>query len=286
MLLKGVIVPLSRISYDIMLLVLISNKPINKHNAFSAHFQQIYNGPKISTQALKLLFIRVFYFSRRYLRSTSSKRQFIIMQRPPQPLFLTRQLQGVKPPPGVKIPTLLELVKICSGSTFGPVSGAPYIEGVAYPPENPTVWIKHACSTASWNGVSAQIMAYEALREKSSLARVPGIYCAYELYSKWTYVVMEYVPDKTALDLRERTNNPFEKTHIHETVAYALSELCRIPILNDAIPADIQGLESVNELFHVWPESTMTTPCKNVGELEKRINKVIYSPNLRICRHG
>lgn len=196
----------------------------------------------------------------------------------PQKLDITNVIAGFQPPPGVVLPSLHELVQICNGNPSGPVTGVPYPKGLAYPPGAPTIWIKHKCSPAAWHGVAAQMTAYTKLRELGSSVWVPAIYYAYEISHKWTYIVMQYVPDPNALALAERATTEAERDRIWYQVARALTDIYRIPIPNHPQPANIDGTNIVNPFFSRYQDCMAPRAYSSVAQLQQHINKVLHKP--------
>ncbi|KFY10226.1 hypothetical protein V492_05124 [Pseudogymnoascus sp. VKM F-4246] len=114
----------------------------------------------------------------------------------------TNPYVGIKPPLGVHVPEREELLSsICKKDE--PRAGFPY------PPEAPAFWIKYGYAVY-WNEVCAQTVAYDGLRQIQSSVRAPGVYYAFQ-EGIVTYIVMEYIPGKTALQLLEETHDKVEK---------------------------------------------------------------------------
>lgn len=133
----------------------------------------------------------------------------------------TNPFVGIKPPPGVHVPEREELLgSICVKDE--PRSGFPY------PPEAPIFWIKYGFAVY-WNEVCGQTVAYNGLRQLGSLVRAPGIYYAFK-EGTITYIVMQYIPGKTAKQCLEETQDEAEKEKVYRSMAFAVSELHRIPI--------------------------------------------------------
>ncbi|KFY03592.1 hypothetical protein V490_00120 [Pseudogymnoascus sp. VKM F-3557] len=141
---------------------------------------------------------------------------------------------GIDPPPGIHIPELKEVLRDL-GKTCPPRSF------LAYPTEAPTCWIKYGLSVY-WNEVCAQAVAYEGLRQLGSSVRVPAVYYAFKEHPM-TYIVMEYIPGKTAGECLEESPEQSDKETIYRSIALALSELHRIPIPKDFQnrPAAVSG---------------------------------------------
>ncbi|KFY42565.1 hypothetical protein V494_02351 [Pseudogymnoascus sp. VKM F-4513 (FW-928)] len=148
---------------------------------------------------------------------------------------------GIKPPPGVHVPEREELLSsICTKDE--PRKGFPY------PPEAPTFWIKYG-DAVYWNEVCAQSVAYDGLRQIESSVRAPGVYYAFQ-EGRVTYIVMEYIPGKTALQLLKEAHDEAEKEVILQSIASAVSELHRIPIPESRLrPAAISGGRFRHSIF-------------------------------------
>jgi hypothetical protein len=114
----------------------------------------------------------------------------------------TNPYVGINPPPGVHVPEREELLSsICAERS--PRSGFPY------PPEAPIFWIKYGYAVY-WNEVCAQTVAYNGLRHLESLVRAPGVYYAFKEANS-IYIVMEYIPGKTAKECLEEAQDDTKK---------------------------------------------------------------------------
>ncbi|RFU34128.1 hypothetical protein B7463_g2212, partial [Scytalidium lignicola] len=158
---------------------------------------------------------------------------------------VTNEYRGLQPPLGVQIPSPDELVKLCTAE-----DPRGYNMGLAYPPENPVFWIKYGHSVI-WNEIPAQVMARHELQRLGSPVRVPGIFYACEMgkvgfsynfeVNYKSYIVMEYIPGKTAAELLNGIEDPDRREFVYRQIASALSELHRIPVPLDSRPAAIDG---------------------------------------------
>lgn len=178
----------------------------------------------------------------------------------------TNPYVGIKPPPGVRVPELKELLdRIC----VAPTPRACF----AYPPEAPACWIKYGRSVY-WNEVCAQVMAYDGLRQLGSLVRAPAVFYAIEDYPM-TYIVMEYIPGKTAGQCLRESQEQAAKEAIYQSIALALSELHRIPIAAGSRPAAVSGGKIRHSIFD---EQEAPRHYENVQQLEDHINAVSSYP--------
>lgn len=176
---------------------------------------------------------------------------------------------GIKPAPGVRIPEREELLNsICKEPTPR--------TSFAYPPEAPTCWIKYG-RAVYWNEVCAQVVAYDSLRQLGSSVRAPGVFYAFEEYFV-TYIVMEYIPGKTAGQCLKESQDEAAKEVIYRSIALALSELHRIPIPESRLrPAAVSG----GGIRHsVFDELRAPRHYENVQQLEDHINAVSYHPTV------
>lgn len=93
--------------------------------------------------------------------------------------------------------------------------------GRAYPPEAPVLWIKYGRSVI-WNEVTAQATAHKELRGLQSQVKAPAVFYACEMelprrngsevtYCIRSYVVMEYIPGKTAGEWLKVSKTPLER---------------------------------------------------------------------------
>ncbi|OAQ66518.1 aminoglycoside phosphotransferase [Pochonia chlamydosporia 170] len=127
-------------------------------------------------------------------------------------------------------------------------------------------------------------MAHDGLRQMNSPVKAPAMYygcrvaiphksdplnrCAYR-----TYFVMEYVRGKTAAQLLEGAANDEEtKDRIYKQIAFALSELHRIPVPDRSRPAAANGEGIRHGLFS---ENQCGRHYRNVTELETHFNKFL-----------
>lgn len=180
----------------------------------------------------------------------------------------TNPYVGIKPPPGVHVPEREELRdRICA--VDAPRSGFPY------PPEAPTFWIKYGYAVY-WNEVCAQAVAYDGLRQLGSLVRAPGVYYAFHEYPV-TYIVMEYITGKTAGQCLEETHDEAGKEAIYRSIAFAISELHRIPIPESRLrPAAITGGRFRNSIFECDHEAPLH--YESAQQFEDNANAVSSYP--------
>ncbi|KFX88754.1 hypothetical protein V490_07421 [Pseudogymnoascus sp. VKM F-3557] len=174
----------------------------------------------------------------------------------------TNPYVGISPPPGVHVPEREELLRsICEERS--PRSGFPY------PPEAPIFWIKYGFAVY-WNEVCAQTVAYNGLRQIESLVRAPGVYYAFK-EAKSTYIVMEYIPGKTAGQCLKEAEDESGKEIIYRSIALAVTELHRIPIPESRRrPAAITGGVFRHNIFECYLEAGRH--YENTQQLEDHIN--------------
>ncbi|KFZ14334.1 hypothetical protein V501_03289 [Pseudogymnoascus sp. VKM F-4519 (FW-2642)] len=169
---------------------------------------------------------------------------------------------GIEPPPGVHVPQREELLgSICAERS--PRSGFPYL------PEAPTFWIKYGFAVY-WNEVCGQIVAYNGLRQLGSSVRAPGIYYAFKEEMN-TYIVMEYIPGKTAGQCSEESQDEAGREKVCRSIAFAISELHRITIPEESRlrPAAISGGMIRHAIFD---DLEASRHYENVQQLEDHIN--------------
>ncbi|KAK2608478.1 hypothetical protein QQS21_002940 [Conoideocrella luteorostrata] len=158
------------------------------------------------------------------------------------------------------LPTAAELVLLCKE-----VHELGYTSSLAYPPDakSPTFWIKNGHSVI-WNEVPAAYYSCRvAICYKDNLKYSGGP--AYR-----TYVVMDYVQGKTASQLlQDAADDEEAKDRIYEQVAFALSELNRIPVPEGSRPAAVNGGKIRHDLFEF---TVASRPYRNVTELEDHLN--------------
>lgn len=78
--------------------------------------------------------------------------------------------------------------------------------------------------------------------------RAPAVFYAFR-YKSTVYIVMEYIPGRTARKCIEEAKTEAEKEHVMNQVGLSLSELHRIPIASGSRPAAINGGRIRHELF-------------------------------------
>ncbi|CAM1504718.1 Fc.00g023090.m01.CDS01 [Cosmosporella sp. VM-42] len=128
--------------------------------------------------------------------------------------------------------------------------------GLCLSTRSPRSLIKYGGSVI-WNEVAAQAMAHKELRGLRSSVGVPAIFYACELtipgrddkFSCKGYVVMECVHVKTAGESVEGIEESDGKNAIYSRIAFALSELHRIPVPQGVPPTAINGGRIGHSLF-------------------------------------
>lgn len=194
------------------------------------------------------------------------------------PVRMTREWHGSALPLHVTIPlpSPAELVRLCTKShPLGFTIGMPYPDA-----DSPVFWIKY-CSSIIWNELAAQKMAHDGLGELNSPVKVPAVYygCQVTVHigdpDAWpqrrSYVVMEYIPGKTAAQRLKEATDDATKDDIYKQVALALSELHRIPVPQNSRPAAVNGETICNVLFY---DNVASLHYRNVTELEQHFNAV------------
>lgn len=130
-------------------------------------------------------------------------------------------------------------------------------------------------------------MAHEGLRNLESQVRAPAVYygCQVAIPYKdddpggWpahrTYVVMEHVPGRTAAQrLQDAIDDDAMEEFIYAKIAFALSELHRIPVPQDSRPAAVNGGRIRHELFD---DNQASLHYRNISELEQHLDLVRYT---------
>lgn len=200
------------------------------------------------------------------------------------PVYMKKEWYGSILPSNITVPlpTAAELV-----SLYKETNRHGYTIGVPYPPgtEPPVFWIKYGPSIV-WNELAAQKTAHDGLRSLESEIKIPAIYygCQVAIPYKddpngWpahrTYVVMEYVPGRTAAKLLQDAigDNAMEDS-IYAKIAFALSELHRIRVAQDSRPAAVNGGRIRHELFD---DNQASLHYRNISELEQHLDLVRYT---------
>ncbi|KAK3941435.1 hypothetical protein QBC46DRAFT_382684 [Diplogelasinospora grovesii] len=194
----------------------------------------------------------------------------------PGQAHVTKEFRGLDPPPGARIPTPDELVRLCTAE-----HARGYNMGLAYPPESPIFWIKYGTSIV-WNEVLAQTKAHRELHRAGSPVRVPGVFYACEMgalgviynfeVSYKSYIVMEYIPGETAAKLLENVQDSTAKQRVYRGVASALDALYRIPVPLESRPAAVDGGLIRHPLFD---EQQAPRHYQSVEQLEQHLNNFL-----------
>jgi hypothetical protein len=200
------------------------------------------------------------------------------------PVYMKKEWFGSALPSNITVPlpTAAELV-----SLYKETNPHGYTIGVPYPPrtESPVFWIKYGSSVV-WNELAGQKMAHDGLRAVGSQVRAPAVYygCHVAIPYKddpdgWpahlTYVVMEYVPGRTAAQrLQDAVNDDVMRDLVYSRIAFALSELHRIPVRQDSRPAAVNGGRIRHELFD---DNQASLHYRNISELEQHLDLVRYT---------
>lgn len=182
----------------------------------------------------------------------------------PTTISVKKEYRGLDALPGTPVPSIPELLSYCT--VLNP-EHPHYPMGLPYPKEKPVYWIKYG--SYQWNSVPAQVMAYNGLREIHSPVRAPGLFYACLLSNYKTYMVMEYIPGKTAAQLLEGLEDPVEKENIYRKMAFGVHELVRIPVPADSPPAGIDGDIIWHTLFY---EAGAPRQYQTVDQLEQHLN--------------
>ncbi|TWU78814.1 hypothetical protein ED733_007311 [Metarhizium rileyi] len=186
------------------------------------------------------------------------------------------------------LPTPAELIHLCNDA-----SPCGYTSSLAYPPEakSPTYWIKYGNSVV-WNELASLKMAHDGLRSLGSPVKAPDVYYGCRVAISYaddpagvpayrTYLVMEYVRGKTAAQLlQDAADDEVAKDGIYQQIAFALSELHRIPVPDGSRPAAVNGGKIRHEIFD---DNEAPLHYRNVTELEHHLN-VFLSMNKAKCR--
>ncbi|KEZ43533.1 hypothetical protein SAPIO_CDS4441 [Scedosporium apiospermum] len=184
-----------------------------------------------------------------------------------------REYHGLPAPQDIRVPTASKLAALCTG-----IHPRHYNLGLAYPSEAPVFWIKYGPSI-TWNEVPAQVMAYEELRRLSSPVKAPGIFYACDLELRGaqrerrkSYIVMQYIPGKTADEWLKNIEDLARADSIYSHIAFALSELHRIPVPPGSRPAAINGGKIRHSLFD---DQDAPRHYQDVEQLEDHLNQFL-----------
>ncbi|KAI0466900.1 kinase-like domain-containing protein [Xylaria cf. heliscus] len=175
---------------------------------------------------------------------------------------IDKEYVGIPPPPNAKLPTSSEILALCPAETAR--------GNTALPSNSPVFWVKYGYSVF-WGEVVAQHKAYHELRRLGSPVRAPGVFYAFR-YEGTVYIVMEYIPGKTAKKCIADAQTEAEKEHVMNQVGLSLSELHRIPIPPGSRPAAIDGGRIRHELFD---EQKAPRHYENVEQLQNHLNEFL-----------
>lgn len=199
----------------------------------------------------------------------------------PPPVHMIKEWYGSPVPSHITVPlpSAAQLVKLCTATP----KEVGYTASIAYPEDASVYWIKSATSLV-WNEMAAQKMAYDGLRSLASSVRAPAVYYGCKLTIPlesnpeesvaWkTYIVSEYVSGKTAAErLDDDATTDEQKDAIYKSIAYALSELCRIPIAAEKhFPASASGAKVRHPFFD---DNQAPLHYRDINELERHLNEV------------
>ncbi|KAK2736847.1 hypothetical protein FQN57_000527 [Myotisia sp. PD_48] len=174
---------------------------------------------------------------------------------------LLMEYHGIDPPPGISIPTVSELLSLCTEEhPWG------YPMGLAYPADNPIFWIKYGGSVVP-NEIFAQAMAYHELRRLNSPVRAPGIFYACNV-NHIKYIVMEYISGRSGAQVLKDIDNLTGKEPIYRQIAFAISELLRIPV-KQSHPSAVNGEHIRHTLFDMEEAPRL---YQTVEQLEQHLN--------------
>jgi hypothetical protein len=176
----------------------------------------------------------------------------------------------------IQLPSVADLVRMCDKE-----HPKDYNMGLAYPPQAPVLWIKYGY-TIVWNELYAQKMANEELRRLGSSVRAPAVYYACRVKMTYegnaggmptyrSYVVMDYVPGKTAGQLLQNLVDNNLRSYIYAQIAVAISELYRIPVPQGSRPAAVSGGRIRHSLFD---QGKAPFHYENVAQLQEHLNLV------------
>ncbi|KAK2597390.1 hypothetical protein QQS21_006014 [Conoideocrella luteorostrata] len=126
-------------------------------------------------------------------------------------------------------------------------------------------------------------MAHDGLRSLDSPTKAPAMYYGCQVLISYkgdreytggpvplTYLVMDYIHGKTAGQLLQDSANDEEaKDRIYRQIAFAISELHRIPVPQGSRPAAVNGGKIRHEIFE---ENQASCHYRNVTELENHLN--------------
>jgi hypothetical protein len=153
------------------------------------------------------------------------------------------------------------------------------IKGLMYPPEAPIFWIKYGLRSAGRDAEArAHDFAFRALEQipqsEREGIRIPEIYRIFTIDDpsgeSMVYIVMEYVPGKTLLQILCDTPNQ-RLEHLYDHIAKAIKLLLSFEVPYDATPGPYGGGIIKHPLFKDYQANI---EYSSVAQLQHHINKV------------
>jgi serine/threonine protein kinase len=153
------------------------------------------------------------------------------------------------------------------------------IRGLMYPPQAPIFWIKYGLRSEGRDAeAQTHDFAFRALEripqsEREGI-RIPEVYRIftddYPSGQSMVYIVMEYVPGKTLLQiLRDPPNQRLE--HLYDHIAKAIRLFLSFEVPHDATPGPYGGGLIRHPLFKDYEANI---EYSSVAQLQHHINKV------------
>lgn len=152
------------------------------------------------------------------------------------------------------------------------------VSGCAYPADSPLIYIKygHNGETLRDSEARTQQWAFDALKmkvppEERRHIHIPEIYRVFE-FDEWTYILMEYIPGKTLLQIMENWQAYSELADKYaDQIAAGLRLLLSLPVPEDAAPGPVGGGLVRHALYQ---DHRAPIEYDSVDMMEKHLNKV------------
>ncbi|KFY28565.1 hypothetical protein V493_02867 [Pseudogymnoascus sp. VKM F-4281 (FW-2241)] len=123
--------------------------------------------------------------------------------------------------------------------------------------------------------LAGNFVAYDGLRQLGSVVQAPGVYYAFKEGTS-TYILMEYIPGKTAEECLKEAQDEAQKESIYQSIGSALSELYRMPIPESRRqrPAAISSEKFRHNIFECYLQAPRHH--ESTKQFEDHINEFLW----------
>jgi hypothetical protein len=154
------------------------------------------------------------------------------------------------------------------------------LKGLMYPPQAPIFWIKYGLQSEGRDAEArTQDFAFRALEQIPQSdregIRIPEIYRIFTdehpSGNSMVYIVMEYVPGKTLLQILRDTPGSKSVEYLYDRIAKAIKLFLSFKVPDDATPGPYKGGIIRHPLFKDYEAAI---EYSSVAQLQHHINKV------------